>query len=109
LRIQVLALTSSWCEVCEGPRHERENGGPAEFLASMASFCDVTFPPYLSLDGSLQLDGDNEDERADEAVVADLDHTKLKDVFDRCPPEKYRSLEPTVRTIVNALKETQAA
>jgi hypothetical protein len=43
LRLQVLAVTSSWSEAWEGIEWDT---GPAQFIASMAAFCDVPFPPY---------------------------------------------------------------
>jgi hypothetical protein len=40
LRLQVLALISSWCEMWEDSKSNT-------VLESVASFCDVQFPPYL--------------------------------------------------------------
>jgi hypothetical protein len=47
LRLQTLALASSWCEVWEsGGDLDDPEAGPGGFLASVAAFCGVEWPPY---------------------------------------------------------------
>jgi hypothetical protein len=106
LRLQVLAVTSSWCEAWESLE---DDTGPAEFIASVASFCDVTFPPYLSLKG--QLPGEDEDD--EEPVIVDhpaADPVKrFEDFYDGVLPAERRSFDRTVQAIVKAVKARRAA
>lgn len=81
LRLQVLALTSSWCEVWEGGER---NTGTARFLASAAAFCDVPFPPYEVSRSDEDDDGD-EDDDADPIFAAIARHRAYAKLCENRP------------------------
>lgn len=77
--------------------------GPAAFLASMASFCDVTWPPYML--PTDQQERENKVTNADDKDPATA-REQLNALYEQLPPENARSLHRTMKAVVNAVKAT---
>jgi len=95
LRLQVLALASSFEEIWENGDDETATG-PAAFLASMASFCDVTWPPYmLPSDQQARVNKDVNEDVKDPAT----DRERIIECYNQLPPDKARSFYRTMEAI----------
>ena len=73
LRLQVLAMVSSWRGVWE---NEDAGEGPAQFIASAAAFVGVPFPPY-----ELAPVEDEDEDEADPIFAAIERHRKAEEEF----------------------------
>jgi hypothetical protein len=82
-------VTSSWCEAWESPE---DDTGPAKFIASLASFCDVPFPPYEPRIADEAEDDEEDGDAADPILAAIERHRKAEQDFS----DRSEELDDTV-------------